>query len=70
MGDIYRPVFQESPERLLHFQILLCTIGGWFAGARPSRGEALKLIIMDCCSPYMVNDLGSFHLVGFGVFKV
>lgn len=32
--------------------------------------EALKLIIMDCCEPYMVKQLGSFRPVGFALCKV
>lgn len=32
--------------------------------------EALKLIIMDCCKPYMAKQLGSFRPVGFAVCKV
>lgn len=32
--------------------------------------EALKLIIMDCCEPYMVKQLGSFRPVGFVLCEV
>lgn len=59
VGDIFRPVFQESPERLLLFQTLLCTTG-WrsvsWSTAEQRRGEALKLIITaDCC---VLDDRG------------
>lgn len=67
VGDIFRSVFQEPPGRLLLFQTLLCTTGGWFAGAWPSGGEALRTaVVADLLrlwrsQPYMVREPGPFR---------